>query len=500
MTSDTPERDRCSLTLPNDLGYVPVALCFVLKVAGHLGFGDDDLGRLELVVEEAATNVIKHAYRPDEVASFDIICRKLDHGIEVCIHDKGIPWDPTLDQEYEPALEMGRQTGRGLGEYLIKHLVDEYAFDNLGHDGKQLRLVKHLDTPHIEQERAAPEAPEVVPPPRAKARPVELEIRRMRPQEAIEVSRAVFDCYGYSYAGEFVYYPERIAAMNATGQLLSAVAVDRASGEIAGHNALLFSEMLPAELAIAVTRHEYRGMGVARKLGEFLTAQALELGLGGIYVKEVTVHPYTQKFCDKLGFRDCGLLLAHSPRSLAFKGIRDEADQRNSDLLGFKPIRDFAPRSLYLPERHAEIIEGIYAGLNIQMNWRGSAALPGAGSKTVMKVSVNSARSLCEIHVACHGEDLVRALKQELRRLKGHEIQLAEAYLGLADPCTPCSVTELERLGFFFTGVLPETAMGDAIVLQYFNGIDVEYDELVIERPETARLLEYVKGQDPTMV
>lgn len=500
MNKDTPERDRCSLTLPNDMGYVSVARCFVRQVAGHLGFTDDDRHRFELVVEEAATNVIKHAYEPGEVASFDIVCRRVDHGMEVCVHDRGIPWDPALDEEYDPAADLETQSGRGFGEHLIKHLVDEFAFDNLGHDGKQVRLVKYLDTSHISEEREGTRTPEVVAPPQSNPEPVELEIRRMRSEEAIEVSRAVFDCYGYSYAGEFVYYPERIAAMNRSGQLLSAVAVNRDTGEIAGHNALLFSDMLPAELAIAVTKHRYRGMGVARRLGEFLTDQAREKGLKGLYVKEVTAHPYTQKFCGKLGFSDCGLLLAHSPKSLVFKGIADDADQRNSDLLGFKPIRDSAPRMLYLPERHAAVIEKIYAGLPFPMRWRHSAAVPDSGAKTVMKVKVNSARSLCEIHISRYGADVIRALKQELRRLRSHEIQLAEAYLGLSDPCAPWVVTEIEKLGFFFTGILPETGLGDAIILQYFNGIDVEYDELVIERKETAMLLDYVKGQDPTMV
>jgi len=36
--------------------------------------------------------------------------------------------------------------------------------------------------------------------------------------------------------------------------------------------------------------------------------------------------------------------------------------------------------------------------------------------------------------------------------------------------------------------------------MQYFNGIQVEYDALVIDQPTTAELLRYVKAQDPTMV
>ena len=38
------------------------------------------------------------------------------------------------------------------------------------------------------------------------------------------------------------------------------------------------------------------------------------------------------------------------------------------------------------------------------------------------------------------------------------------------------AVEQAEALGFFFTGILPETADGDSIVLQYMNGIQVDYD------------------------
>lgn len=117
-----------------------------------------------------------------------------------------------------------------------------------------------------------------------------------------------------------------------------------------------------------------------------------------------------------------------------------------------------------------------------------------------MKTVINPARSLCEIHVSQYGSDWLEMLKQELRRIRRHEVQLVEMYLSLADSATPWAVTEAERLGFFFTGILPETTAGDLIILQYFNGIQVEYEELVIDRLETAKLLEYIKARDPTMV
>ena len=500
MTVESPSRHECRLVLPNNLEYLPVALGFVCNFAQCAGFDGADLKRIELAVEEAVSNVIQHAFAPDEVANFDIICSRIASGIEVCIHDKGIPWDPTLEEDYQPDAGLEEQSGRGLGGFLIRQLMDQYEFSNLGRNGKQTRLVKYLDTQLISQGEEEPGTSEVVEPSKLKQEHVAFEIRRMLPKEAIEVSRAIFDCYGYSYAGEFVYYPDRLAAMNESNQLLSAVAAVRDTGEIGGHCALVFHNALPAEFGIAVTKQKYRGYGIARQLGEYLENEACRLKLSAVHAKEVTVHPYTQKFCQKIGFRECGFLLAHSPKALLFKGIQDQSIQRNSDILTLKILCELDARELYLPEQHAAFIEYIYENLGVQMKWQRSDAVPTADRKTVMNATVHSIRSLCEIHVPHCGDDAVQLLKQELRRVRREEVQVVELFVNLTDPCTPWVVSQAEKLGFFFTGVLPETAGGDSIVMQYFNGIQVEYESLVIDQPRTAELLDYVKTQDPTMV
>jgi serine/threonine-protein kinase RsbW len=79
-------------------------------------------------------------------------------------------------------------------------------------------------------------------------------------------------------------------------------------------------------------------------------------------------------------------------------------------------------------------------------------------------------------------------------------VQVVEMFLNLTDPCTPWVVSQAEEIGFFFTGIMPETVGGDSIILQYFNGVQVEYDAMQIENSETAALLDYIKSLDPTMV
>lgn len=499
MPQDRPTRDWCKLTIPNDLAYVPIAQSFVRGVASHIGFGDDDIYRLELAVEEATANVIEHAFSQDEVAHFDVSCQRVPNGMEVRIHDNGLPYDPTLAPEYDPTADLDAQEGTGLGGFLMKQLMDEYEIRNLGSKGKETRLVKFLSSLNITEEAPGkePEVPE--PPSEPSAEQTEFQIRRMRSEEAIEVARCVYDAYGYSYANEHVYYPDRVAAMNENGDILSAVAVAE-SDEIGGHIALIFHEHFAPELGIAVVKKKFRGCKLATRLGGFLVGEARSRATKGLHVKQVTVHPFTQKFCQKQGYLDCGFLLAHSPKTLSFKGIADELEQRNSDVVGFKYLAPPEPVTIHPPARHAETIRGLYSDLGVPMVVGGTGGRErGAADddETVMNVSVNSVRSLAEVRIAHYGADTIRMVKQELRRIRLEEVRVVEMFLNLTDPVTAEIVPELEALGFFFTGIMPGTVGGDSVIMQYFNGVDIDYGSLSIVSDAARDLLAYIEKNDP---
>lgn len=509
MGDDRLQPGWCKLTVPNDLSYVPVAQSFVAGVASQIGFGQDDLHRIELAVEEASANVIEHAFAPGEDAHFDVLCQRVPHGIEIRIHDDGLPYDPTLAPDYDPSADLDGQDGLGLGGFLMKHLMDEYEFCNLGAKGKETRLVKYLDSPNVVDEEPGkePETPE--PPSSRPVETTEFAIRAMRPEEAIEVARCVYDAYGYSYANEHVYYPERVAAMNQSGYLLSAVA-SAESGEIGGHAALIFHEDFAPELGIAVVKREFRGCRLATRIGEFLVEQAISRSIQALQVKQVTVHPYTQKFCQKQGYLDCGFLLAHSPKTLSFKGIADDLGQRNSDVVGMNYLQPPGPVSIYPPERHADMIQKLYASLGVpaaegtpvDTSRRRPVGHDGASSEsaTVMSCSVNSMRALAEIRISRYGDDVLRIVKQELRRLRLEEVRVIEMFLALGDPMTREVVPALEELGFFFTGIMPHTSTGDALIMQYFNGAEVDYDAMHVVSDVARELLDYIKQNDPYLV
>ena len=55
-----------------------------------------------------------------------------------------------------------------------------------------------------------------------------------------ELVRLVYKCYGYTYANEFMYYPEQIEARLSSGVMLSGAAYN-SRDEIIGHVGFIFS-------------------------------------------------------------------------------------------------------------------------------------------------------------------------------------------------------------------------------------------------------------------
>lgn len=496
--NDQHRRDWSQIIIPNNLSYLPIVLGYVRGIADYFNFSKADIQKIELAVEEAVANVIQNSFLPEEDATFEIGCRRIAEGLEITIHDKGLPCDPSQQDEFKPKNDMEDMSHEGLGSFLIKELMDEFEFSNLGFKGKETRFVKYFDSTCI-IDGLADHAPEVSKPNEDKTAPQDLinfTIRKMKPEEAVEVSRCVYDSYGYSYANEHIYYPERVAAMNKNGDLRSLVAVTD-SGEVGGHFALIFHKGLPAEIGIAVTKKKFRGQKIAGKLGAALDEEARAMKLKGLQVREVTVHPYTQKFCQKLGYTDCGFLLAHSPTTMSFKGIADELAQRNTDIVGFKYFDKPGERTVYVPQQHRQFIEKLYDDLKVPVTFAEPPEIDLSETKTEADITANSVRSVCEIHIPCYGGDIISVLKQELSTMRLNEIKVAEMYLNLMDPATPYVVEEAEKLGFFFTGILPETKGHDSLIMQYLNGIQMDYAGPTIISDTAQELLSYIKSNDP---
>lgn len=479
------------LTLTNEVQAPALACAHVVQVARQLGFSDDEIASIELGVEEAAANVVRHAFAQDELGSFDIICVPTALGLEVRISDQGLPFDPNLLPDFDPESPLLEYPAGGLGTFLMRQAFDVVTFRNLGRSGKETCLIKYHTHAPISAYAAPMHAPADT------EADATVHVRRINSSEAIEVSRCVYEAYGYSYPYEHIYYPERIAALNESGEIISAVAVT-ASGRIAGHAALVKDNHGGAELAIAVTRPIFRGQGIARKMGDFLLKEAQTAGLKIVFAQAVTNHTYTQQFCQALGFRECALLPGHAPASLQFRNITDQLQQRESCILAVKSISDIhAHMPLYAPAMHQPVIEELYSNLGLSPEWSyaspDTAQLP---QHTIMSVNAATSLELGLIRIDTWGADCTIMLKQRLQQLRRERYAIAQLLLPLWQPACAGYLHEIEEIGFFFSGIFPQSTGKDWLMMHHLLDTTIDYNRLNIHSAIGQMLLSYVKQQD----
>lgn len=102
---------------------------------------------LELVFNEAFTNVNEHAYPSQEKGEVIIRIRVGSNSLEFRFEDKGRGFD--LEGINDPDFDELHERGRGL--WIIRSLMDEISY-RAGVDGRNvLKLVKYLDYPGARQ-------------------------------------------------------------------------------------------------------------------------------------------------------------------------------------------------------------------------------------------------------------------------------------------------------------------------------------------------------------
>ncbi|MEI9479988.1 MAG: GNAT family N-acetyltransferase, partial [Deltaproteobacteria bacterium] len=324
-----------SLTVPCRLDYLVPLAAFVQELSRLMDFNEKERSQIDLGVEEAVSNVIKHGleYNPDE--SFSLICEASPAALTIRILEKGVPFDPAKAPKYSP--EHAGDDISGLGTFLMRASMDIVEYHNLGRAGKETVLIKNIGKKRID---SLVESKELVPDgdvPRVAELPP-FTIRSPLPDEAIEISKCAYRSYGYSYVADYIYFPDKIIEYNRSGQMISGIAVTE-GGVLMGHAALKLTEKEAkiAEIGVAFVRPEFRKMGLLEKITAFLFKQAAEQELEGIFSQAVTSHVASQRALYSKGGVDCGVALAILQGEISFRVLFVDATKREGLWIWYSP-------------------------------------------------------------------------------------------------------------------------------------------------------------------
>ncbi len=323
----------------------------------------------------------------------------------------------------------------------------------------------------------------------------DISIRSWVPSDASSVVECVRSAYGDSYFHREFYAPEKLVNLNDSGKIISCVATAR-GGSVVGHVALVPGEFQgTAELAMAFVDPRYRGAGILERMAIKSLAEASLRGFDGVYGRAVTSHPYSQKVVHKFGFDDTALLLRITPPQ-DFQALRASEGRRESHLHIFRFLKAPCLRTVYAPAQHKTILKNIYEGIGADVQWMSSNRQRPREAKSNVSISIDDCRC-AHIRFNRCGVDAI-----DLSCYLRHSMRVAHAeamflYLPLAQTTTEAFVDGVEKLGFFFAGIVPQANGNDWLVLQYHYGAAIDYDTIRANSPMGVELRAYVKAHEP---
>jgi anti-sigma regulatory factor (Ser/Thr protein kinase) len=120
----TPRRLQIRFSVPSDPRYLGVVRGAIDPLAAVIGWDESECRAIALAVEEALTNVIRHAYHNRTDGWMELECRESAEGLEITLLDKG----DAPDRSKICAREIGSDQPGGLGTHIIKTVMDKVAY------------------------------------------------------------------------------------------------------------------------------------------------------------------------------------------------------------------------------------------------------------------------------------------------------------------------------------------------------------------------------------
>ena len=132
------------LILQNDVAEISKLAIFIEELGGEFGLSPELVFNLNLVLEEAVSNVILYAYPKEEHQTISLIARKKDNQLIFVLTDSGKEFDPTQAPDADITLSAEDRPIGGLGIFLIRQIMNTVEYQRI--EGKNvLTLGKELE-------------------------------------------------------------------------------------------------------------------------------------------------------------------------------------------------------------------------------------------------------------------------------------------------------------------------------------------------------------------
>lgn len=132
------------LILKNEISEISKLATFIDQVGEEMSLSPELIFNLNLVLEEAISNVILYAYPKEEHQEISLSVQKKDDSIIFVLTDSGKEFDPTLAPDADITLSAEERQIGGLGIFLIRQIMNTVEYQRINGQNV-LTLAKQLD-------------------------------------------------------------------------------------------------------------------------------------------------------------------------------------------------------------------------------------------------------------------------------------------------------------------------------------------------------------------
>lgn len=133
------------ITCPARFEFLDEIREFVARIARTGGFNDKEVYSLQLAADEAASNIIEHAYENVSDAKFDVTCDMNGDTLVITMRDTGKPFNPSNVRIPNLKADLSERKIGGLGVYLMRKLMDDIHYLANPETGNLLTMTKRRE-------------------------------------------------------------------------------------------------------------------------------------------------------------------------------------------------------------------------------------------------------------------------------------------------------------------------------------------------------------------
>jgi serine/threonine-protein kinase RsbW len=159
-------------------------------------------------------------------------------------------------------------------------------------------------------------------------------------------------------------------------------------------------------------------------------------------------------------------------------------------------------RQVIAPDHHKDMIAALYKemGIRPEIKKAVTAKTKKAAAASIVKIRQVASMNYARMIIERYGRNVVSELRNKVKEICRQKTETINLFLNMSDPLTGIYAPQLEKLGFFFAGILPGGFKnGDALILQYLNNVPIDYDAIQVKSAIAQKLLAYVRQQDPNI-